>query len=182
MNYTAYSQLSEQQTRTEALSKELRDEKKVQQELSAQKEKVSKLTAKLKHLEGGIPETAYIATLCTELEKFGKASQVQILQVQPILKPMSDSEKKEASKRAYQEQTISVKGRGSYGDALRFIQGLNQFPKVIAVRTLSLIPRADDVSAKTGLIKLDIDIELRAFVFQDDEKTASLNKGNTDES
>jgi Tfp pilus assembly protein PilO len=168
--FMSFSSKSETEGHIETLRKDMRDEKQVLTELADSEKAVVTLENQLVHLEQGVPQFAYIPTLLSELEKSGNENNVAILQVQPIITQNNDakSSKEKDKASAYTQQTISIKGRGSYSDSLRFIQSLNTFPKIVAVRTISMLPRMDakkDEKAK-GLV-LDLDIEIRAYLFKD---------------
>ena len=79
--YLTYSSLGEQQRALEVLKSELKDEKAVQRNLDESKVTIADLKSKLSHLEHGIPEAAYVATMLHELEEFGKKNNLLILSV-----------------------------------------------------------------------------------------------------
>ena len=176
---------SEQATHIATISKELRDEKEVQKELEDSVKKVDDLKFKLKHLEEGVQQFAYIPTMMKELEDFGKKNQIKVVEIKPIPGAVA-KDKDDKKKSAYQEMNINVKCRGSYEDSLRFLQAIKVFPKIVAVRTVSLSPHADNQVKKTAKPVLDLDLELRAYAFKDDQaptKTvASAVKGGNNES
>jgi Tfp pilus assembly protein PilO len=167
--YMTHSSNGEQQRALEVLKKDLRDEKQVQKELEESKLKVVEIERKLQHLEQGVPGFAYNATLLKELETYGVKNKVTILQVKPVMAAPSLKQEGE-KKKPYEEQDIQVKARGTYDDAQRFISALKAFPKVIAIRTLSLSPKLDVGQDESKIPTLDIDIELRAFLFKDRAK------------
>lgn len=178
--YLSMTSNGEQQKVLEGLRKDLRNEAEVQKELSAAKLKVEGLRNKLVHLENGVPTFAYVPTLLKELESFGKKSKVQILTVKPIIG--APSQKKEGDrKKPYEELAINVKARGTYVDAARFIQALKVFPKIVAIRTLSIMPKQDMGNGEDGKPPiLEIDIELKAFAYKDAPKTAQRDEAETD--
>jgi Tfp pilus assembly protein PilO len=164
------SSISEQSARIETLKKELRDEKTVQAELTDAKKRVDDLKFKLVHLEAGVQDFAYIPTMLKELEQFGKKNNLDITQVKPIITPAPVGKDGEKRKSAYQELNVNVRGRGSYADSLRFLQAIKVFPKIVAVRTVSLSPHVDNSTKKAGKPVLDLDLELRAYAFKEQEK------------
>lgn len=181
------SSISDQSSHIDSLRKELRDEKEVQKELADSKKKVDDLKFKLQHLEEGVQQYAYIPTMMKELEDYGKVNKIQIVQIKPIIMPQTPGkDKDERRKNAYEEMNVSVKCRGSYEDSLRFLQAIKVFPKIVAVRTVSLSPHTDNSTKKTGKPVLDLELELRAYAFKDDQqdtKTASTDaQGGTNES
>ena len=185
------SSISDQSNHIATLKKELKDEKAVMRELDEAKKKVDDLKFKLVHLEAGVQDFAYIPTMLKELEQFGKQYNLEIIQVKPIVTPPTTGKEKglDKQKSAYQELNVNVKGRGSYQDSLRFLEAIKVFPKIVAVRTVSLSPHLDNSTKKIGKPVLELELELRAYAFKDDNKdnkdtkTAAKNKkGGNNES
>lgn len=175
------SSISDQSAHIATLRKELRDEKEVQAELASAKTKVDKLKFDLVHLEQGVQDYAYIPTFLKEVEAFGKKNNLQIIQVKPIPSP-PPTDKDKANKKekaAYQELNISIKGRGSYEDSLRFLQAIKIFPKIVAVRTVSLAPHIDNSAKKALKPLLELDLELRAYAFKDEDKPVAQDAPKT---
>lgn len=186
-SYFGYSQVTGVQGEVNALKAEVKDEKEVQAELDKAKSTLDECSTKLQHLEKGVPQAAYVPTLMTELEKTGKQFGIKVLGVRPIAKQMGAARKEEAdpsaaAKKAYEEMTIEVKGIGNYGSVMRWVNSLQQFPKVVAARSVTLAPKVEPGSTEKPL---DITVELRAYVFKDpttavkksadqDTKSASL--------
>ncbi len=172
------SSISSQTSHIETLKKEVRDEKTVLKELEDSKKKVEDLKFKLVHLEAGVQDFAYIPTMLKELEQFGKKNNLEITQVTPLVTPVTPGKDKEEDKRksAYQEQNINVKGRGTYENSLKFLEALKVFPKIVAVRTVSLSPHADNNAKKYGKPILELELELRAYAFKDDKKDSKETK------
>jgi Tfp pilus assembly protein PilO len=186
--YLTYSSIGEQQRSVEVLKSELKDEKAVQRNLDESKAKIGQLKSKLSHLENGIPEAAYVATMLHELEEFGKKNNLLILSVRPVFAEKSKKEGGSEHKSAYEEQNINVKGRGSYGDAMRFVDALKNFPKIVAVRSFTIIPK-DSGKIEAGSPPLEFDISLQAYAFKDspigateEDKTAKKGNGVSNES
>jgi Tfp pilus assembly protein PilO len=182
------SSISEQSAHIETLRKELRDEKTVLKEVDEAKKRVDDLKFKLVHLEAGVQDFAYIPTMLKELEQFGKKNNLEITQVKPIAAPPSNGKDKDSKKdkSAYQELNVNVKGRGSYENSLRFLQAIKVFPKIVAVRTVSLSPHVDNSAKKAGKPLLDLELEIRAYAFKDENKetktAAAIKKDGKNES
>ncbi len=173
LNYMQYSALTEQQAALDAEQQKLDKAAGVRVELEESTQRLQDLRVKLAHLEKGVPEFAYVPTMLRELESFGKANNVQLTGVRPMIKPVAPTKPDEkVVRKAYTELTIEVKGRGRYGDVMRFVQGLNRFPKIVAARTVSLTPRRDAEDA-SNVTKLDVAIELGVFVFAEQSGAAA---------
>lgn len=166
-SYFGYSQMTGVEAQVAELRTQVKDEKEVQKELDSSKAKLEECATQLKHLEEGVPDFAYIPSLMTELEKAGKQFGIKILGVRPIPKPIVPGKKEDASKKAYDELAIEVKGFGNYGSVMRFVNSLQQFPKIVAARSVSLTPKADPGQTRPDL---DVVVELRAYVFPETKK------------
>jgi Tfp pilus assembly protein PilO len=182
MVFMQYTGLTEQTSRIEGLRKDRKDEKTVRAELAESQRKLDECIQKLSHLEQGVTESAYIPTMLKELERVGKGHGIVVTGVRPIpipVKQEKDEEPGRRPKKAYQELLIEVKGRGKYGDVMRFMGVLQSFPKIVAVRTVSLLPKA---GAQPGQDedKLDVTVELKAYAFPPAETPADA-KGASEE-
>jgi Tfp pilus assembly protein PilO len=163
-SYFGYSQMTGIQGEISALKTEVKDEKEVQNELDTAKAKLDECAAKLQHLEQGVPELAYVPTLMTELEKTVKQFGIKVLGVRPIVKTgiqVKDQSEPKA-KKAYEELAIEVRGLGTYGSVMRWVNALQQFPKIVAARSITLAPKVEPGKSQTDL---DVTVELRAYVF-----------------
>jgi Tfp pilus assembly protein PilO len=161
--YTAYSGLSEQEAKVADLKSQVKPTKDVQKALDDSEKDLTDTTAKLKHLEQGVPDFAYIPTMLGDLQAAGKASGLDVTGVKPMpAPPVNPKQGEKQERKPYDEQLIEIKGRGTYASVLKFIQGLQTFPKIVAARTVTMTPKTDPLKGVTGL---DVTIELKAFVF-----------------
>lgn len=165
--YMQWGSLTDQQNATEKVRTEVKPTSEVEKMLAESQSKLIATTTNLKHLEAGVPDFAYVPTLLSELEKWGKDNGIQVLGVRPIPKPVTAKDKDKTDgdrprKKAYEELDIEVKGRGTYGDTMRFMTSLEKFPKIIAARTVTMTPKNDANGMTQGL---DLVIEIRAYVF-----------------
>jgi Tfp pilus assembly protein PilO len=167
-SYMGYSQMTAAQGEIATLKGEVKDEKEVQSELDTAKAALDECSVKLQHLEQGIPELAYIPTLMTELEKTGKQFGIKVLGVRPMPKSQTAASAKQVEggadkKQAYEELSIEIKGIGTYGSVMRWVNSLQQFPKIVAARSVQLSPKVDPGKAQH---ELDMTVELKAYVFR----------------
>ncbi len=162
--YWQYGSYSSKRAERDQLKKVVRSRRDVQMELEKSQQDLVEARTTLDHLEKGVPEFAYIPTMLKELEQFGLQHGLEVFGVRPLPVPDSDKEKKsKRNQKPYFELLIEVKGRGRY-DAIRsFCEALRTFPKIVAVRAVSLEPKNESNAVDTS--KLDMTIELKAFVF-----------------
>ena len=162
--YFAWGDVSDMQDKLASLKQEVRTPTDVQKDLDDSTKKLQDCQALLTHLEQGVPDHAYLPTMLSELEKVGKDNGIQVTGVKPIMRPAPvKKEGEKAQKKAYEELDIEVRGRGKFEDVRKFIAAMNVFPKVVAARTVGLVPKT--ASGQEWSDDLDITVELRAFVF-----------------
>jgi Tfp pilus assembly protein PilO len=167
-SYLQWSKLQDLTADSEAIRLSMKDPADVNRQLEQTTAQVGEFAAKLSHLEKGVPQMAYMATMLAELDQLGTQSGIQVLGVRPIIQAApvaaqkTDGESKSIERKAYQELNIEVKGRGDYRAVMNFVQALQTFPKIVAARTISITPKVD---SQKGERKLDITIELRAYLF-----------------
>lgn len=177
MVYFQYNSLSDIQNHVETLKKDAKDEKTVRAELLVSQTKLDALNIKLTHLEAGIPDAAYIPTMLKELEATGKQNGIAVLGVRPVVAPTNKKDS-EAAKKPYQEIGIEIKGRGDYGNVLKFLTALNTFPKIVATKTVSIVPKtaSDKPHEKPTL---DVTIEVKAYLFMNPKDASEKDKAKT---
>ncbi|MEZ0325285.1 MAG: type 4a pilus biogenesis protein PilO [Fimbriimonas sp.] len=173
MVYSQWNSVSEQQARVDDVQKQVDDAAGVRKELADSEERLSQLKIKLAHLEKGVPDYRYIPTLLAELEKFGNANGIHVTAVRPMAAKPSAKPDEKATRKAYDEYTVEVKGRGTYADGLRFLRALHRFPKVVAARTVSLQPRVLSNDPAGAGPNLEMTVELQLFVFPEAKEPAT---------
>jgi Tfp pilus assembly protein PilO len=178
--FMGYSSLSGAKANLHQMQADSKDEKQLRKTLADSMVSLQDSSVKLKHLEAGVQDYAYVPTMLAELEKLGKDSGINVTGVRPTPKPATPKKEGEGGrpkKKTYDELDIEVKGRGNYRSVLNFIQALGRFPKIVAARTVDLAPRTDPGQTKA---ELNVTINLRAYVFAthaQDTKTAMAAGG-----
>lgn len=178
--YLAWSDVSDMEGKLANLKKDVRTPADVQKELDDSQKKLDDCQALLTHLERGVPDHAYLPTMLSELEKVGKENGIQVTGVKPIMRPQPvKKEGEKAQKKAYEELDIEVRGHGKFEDTRKFIAALNAFPKIVAARTVAMLPKT--ISGQEWSDDLDITVELRAFMFptKDIDPTAEMQAEGT---
>ena len=177
--YWQSSKANDAADRVGKLQAEARDQGQLQKELTDAEDNLKVVSGRLAHLEKSVPQMAYVPTLLKELEQTGKEYGITVLGVRPI--PAKESSKSKGSKekvvrKAYNELDIEVRGKGAYDDINRFMAGLQNFPKVLAARTVSLMPR-NDPQAAGAAPSLDATFVIRAYLFDPETKPAAEGSG-----
>lgn len=166
------------------MRQEVPSEAEVTKMLAESERKVGQYQFELEHLEQGVPNVAYVPTLLTELENLGKANQLEMIGVRPVVERDLKQSKREGSKsmkgssKAYEEIDIDIVGRGTYGRVLATVSALQKFPKVVAVKTLSMTPKRDPNSLG-GQPTLEAVVRIKAYVFADRKAEEPKGSGGT---
>ena len=178
-----FSNLNSDKARVNLLASQTQNESAVQAQLAKSQQDLDDAKSQLTHLEKGIPSTAYVPTMLQELAKSGNDCGISVTGVRPVPKTPTQSSQSSSSdatqtvqKPAYTELDIEVKGEGTYASAMKFIQALQTFPKIVGARTVSITPALDQKEAAQGLV--DITINLRAYLFSDADKDAKGQQVN----
>ncbi len=140
-----YSALSDVSAKAEALAREVKEQSSIAERAEETRTRMQRTEARLAHLELSVSQAAYIPTMLSELEKTGQQAGLSVLGVRPIEAPKAtskDGKESPRKRKPYQELDIEVKGRGPYRAALNFLKALQSFPRIVAVRQLSLAPKS----------------------------------------
>lgn len=161
---SALGSLGSKQDAVAKLHQQVKDRKQVEVQLADAEAKLATNAEKVKHLEESVTQAAYVPTLLSELEKFGKQNGIDVLGVRPMEDPAKQNQKAgdQKEKKPYDELNIEVKGRGTFADVQRFVDAIKTFPKIVALRTVALTPKSatNDTSGA-----LDLTITMRAYIF-----------------
>ncbi len=175
MCYIPYSKLSSNRAKVAQLLPKVKPFNQVQQDLQTSRTKLASDQTSLAHLEANVSSAAYVPSLLLDVDKYGHQCGIQVTGVRPQAPtptPPVDPKKKVAAK-PYDELTIDVTGTGTYEAALKFLQGLPMFPKIVEARTVTIVPVAiDPKNPHASKGKLNITIEIRAFVFKQSDMPA----------
>lgn len=171
-----WSSLGDEQMKLASLEKEVRNETELTTELTETQHKIEATKLELKHLESGISDIAYIPTMLIELQKVCRETGINDLAVRPLPEPPKDPKKKEERK-LWQQIDLEVSGTGDYPSVLKLMDTLKQFPKIVGVKEVSLLPKIDQGPEPTGLVTATIKISAYAFKEKATEKKLE-NKTN----
>lgn len=166
--FMLFNAMGERTSKIAALKSEAQKPEELQATLDELNAQAAQSAMQLAHLEKGIPELAYVPTMLKELEAYGNNSGIKVHGVRPFVVASGPKDKKtKKTEKPYTELNIEVKGKGRYRSVLQFVKALQKFPKIVAVRTVTISPKNDGKKAdQTDYSNLDITIELRAFLFK----------------
>jgi Tfp pilus assembly protein PilO len=173
--------------RADKLAMEVPKEADLKADLETTKTKLADIQARLEHLEQGVPSLAYVPTLLTELENLGLSNQVKVTGVRPVVNNNAQKPEDKTSgggapkKKAYEEISIDITGRGSYGNVMRMVESLLKFPKVVSVQTVSLTPvreAAQNGQAASLGTSLEAVVRIKAYVFADPQESGQEPSGS----
>lgn len=177
--YTGYAQL---QSRVQAAEQQVEEGKTIASRLEQTQQRYQQAAQQLQHLELSVSERAYIPTLLKQLESSARACQLKVLSVRPAPAPApqktanegEDQKQKENKKppEPYEKQVIDVSVRGGFWNVMRFTEGLNRFPKILAVERVQLRP--NQRKEPNDPFEVEAQFTLTAFIFRDAQGGRSL--------
>jgi Tfp pilus assembly protein PilO len=137
-------------------------------------------TEPLKHLEGAIPASSYIPTLVQQLQLASQKRQIKLSGLRPgaalddtPAPAASGSKGRKVARPAYKQVVMTIQAEGTFNQIMGFISDLNSFPKIVAVNSISLSPKSVDSSAQNSSPKLNANIGIVAYQFDDDAASAA---------
>ena len=174
--------------------KQVDESKLIAQKLEKSKLDYVDARAQVHNLECSVSSQDYVPTLLKQIEAMGKSVNLKVNGVRPQapdaaavatkkLSSGADSAKRDAdsasqdktsggktaaSAKPYDELKIALDVQGKYMDALAFIYKLTSFPKIIAVNTVEMSPKANDKNG-LGSPNLTIKINVTAFILKNDK-------------
>lgn len=181
--YNRSSRLSVLQEELTIKEKKFSDSKQIAKRLSQVESRYYDVQAQLSTLEQGVSSRAYIPSLLKQLESLGKSNQLKVAGVrpQPVVAvapaPPVEGAEKQAKKEPepYDRTNIDIEVTGTYWNVVSFINQLNSFPKIIAVRELQITPLSSGITKKTGSPQLSARFNTTAFIL----KPATTKAANT---
>ncbi len=162
--YMQLGSLGEAQQKLDQLKPELKSERQLRTEIAEGSTELKKTQAVVFHLEKGVPQTAYIPTMLKDLETRTKLQGLQFLGIREVPRPKGPEVKGE--KKPYVEIDFEISARGKYGDVMRFVRSLEDFPKIVATRGVTMQPKSNPKGPKL----LEVTLELRTYMFPEDTK------------
>jgi hypothetical protein len=160
--------------------------------------------SRLRYLEVGVSDKAYVPTLLKQIEELGAATQHRVLGVRPRtdrqgpsrLQQRRDPESQvsgggvpagaappgaegegEPPPEPYTRLPIEISIVGTYRTAQDLVARLTRFPKIVSVDELQLSPhRALDNRVPSGSSLLDVKIQVTAFVMKEKPADAPVVK------
>lgn len=171
-NYWQFSTTQELQGKVNATKAELGSRSELQAQLVKSQQDLDIAKQDLTHLESNVTSLESVPTLLQDLQKTGESCNLKIEGVRPVVK--NDTKKKKGNDRAetpadrpvrkaYEEIDVEVKCRGSFVRTMAFLKKLEDFPKIVGVRQMSIMPKlAQDGKS---LDSLETTIRIRVYVF-----------------
>lgn len=167
LGYWQYTSASTKEAKVRKMKHEIGGTPNLVQQAELVQLQVQQTHMELTHLELGVATAEYVPTLLQELEATGKQSGLEITGVRPMPKQQkkkpTEGEETNEVRKAYEELDVEVRCKGEFHAIMTFLQRLADFPKIVAVRHMSLEPKVKP-DALT-LEAIETNIVLRVYVF-----------------
>lgn len=182
LSYMQVSEWRSVKAEADQIAKELANPEALRRQVSEMRNATVTSRLAVAHLELNLPTRDYVPTMLRELEAMGHASGLRITGVRPVPKKEKpkptdeekdkdkpapgapkDQSKKQEERKPYEEMDFDIEATGQYMQVLKFLEMVSGFPKIIAVRSVSIsaVPNPRDV----GPPKLNATFGVRAYIF-----------------
>lgn len=140
---------------------------KVAMRLNQMQEDFSLTNGKLRYLESSVSPEAYIPTLLKQIDALAKSTDLKVIRfthrTEKAPAPPTDKEKlKTFVPQPYDKEHMEMDVEGAYWNIARFIQRLTEFPKIIAVSSITATPQSPETGKSPVLASK---IRMTGFVF-----------------
>lgn len=151
--------------------------------------------SQLGFLEASVSSEAYVPTLLKQIEKLAKTTNLKVKSIAPeesASKEMTrtagsgrqaaegnidaasqeksnDADKsKKKEEKPYRELNIKLEFAGKYSNVLEFIHNLNSFPKIMAVKDVSIQPKDTQMAIQSSPM-LQVKMQVTAYVLKPED-------------
>ncbi|KAA0228556.1 MAG: hypothetical protein AKCLJLPJ_00593 [Fimbriimonadales bacterium] len=167
LTYWQYSSLTKVSAHAAKLKKQVDGIEELRARLEHTQDSVDASAMELAHLESSLTTAEYIPTLLKDLEAVGTACNLKIIGVRPLppqqVKSKSAEKEQKKVRKPYQEIDVEVKCAGSFDHLLVFLKKLEEFPKIVGVRYLTVSPKVS--TDGLTLTQLESTVAIRVYVF-----------------
>lgn len=167
VTFWQYSSLAKVNAQAAKLRKQVDGIEELRARLEKTQHTVDASAMELAHLESSLTTAEYIPTLLKDLEAVGTACNLKIIGVRPLppqqLKSKSAEKQQKKVRKPYQEIDVEVKCAGSFDHLLVFLKKLEEFPKIVGVRYLTVSPKVSPDGLT--LTQLESTVAIRVYVF-----------------
>lgn len=169
--YWQWGKVQEVSQKVSKIEKELASKAELQRAAINAQNELATTIEELNHLESSLSTLEYIPTLLRDLQATGESCRLKITGVRPIVKAATKKPKKKDEKEAeekpqrkpYEDVDIEVKCKGVFQNVMAFLKRLEQFPKIVGVRSVALSPEYAGDSGK--LKSIEASIRIRVYIF-----------------
>ena len=165
LSYWQYQRVQEVRTKMSSMKKEISSKDELEKELTRSEDLLSAGIRELEHLESSVTTIEYIPTLLKDLQITGESCNLHIIGVRPVPTQQKSRSGKEAKskRKPYAELDVQVKCRGSFENVMTFLKKLEDFPKIVGVRHVSVEPKFS--ARENQLDAIVATVGIRVYVF-----------------
>lgn len=163
--------------------------------------------SQLSFLETSVSSEAYVPTLLKQIEGLATTTNLKVKSIAPEEKETkemtrmagsgrqaaegnidsasqekaSDTGKpKKKEEKPYKELNIKLEFAGKYSNVLEFIHNLNSFPKIMAVKDVSIQPRDTQMAIQSSPM-LEVKMQITAYILKPEDSGEKTNSAATGE-
>lgn len=179
--YFPFTMISEAQSRLEEKQKALESARQAPAQLRQLQEQLEQIQHSLAFLERGVSESAYIPTMLKQIEDTARALNLKIVAIRPQQPSQTHTEqsgKKKQQSKPYEEQLIEISLQGQFWSFMSFLKQLDEYPKILAVQTMSLQARSTTQQSAETHPELEAKLTVKAFISRNSPTTPANSTQN----
>lgn len=191
--YLPFSFLQEAQRQWTARQQQLQQARQAPQQLRLLQLQYENAMRELRFLEQGVSQAAYIPTMLKQIEQLAQQLGLKIVGIRPQQnnsssastqtqqnQSNSQTNTQQLPKKAYEDQIIEINLQGRFWSLMSFLKQMDEFPKILAVQTLSAQTKIKPEQEVTNP-ELEIRMTVKAFIFsQSAGQLHSASSGDLD--
>ncbi|GIV01361.1 MAG: hypothetical protein KatS3mg015_0191 [Fimbriimonadales bacterium] len=175
--YWQYSNFAYRSQKVQALRKELESTETLQQEAKQSEARLLQAQQEIEHLETSVTTVEYIPTLLKDLQRTAESCNLKVTAVRPappIQKKSKKGDEEKKTRKPYEEIDVEVKTLGSFENTMVFLRKLEDFPKIVSVRYVSVDPKVD--GRTRALEGIETTFSVRVYAFSALPQSAQANE------
>lgn len=168
IGYLPYKHLSALEQTIAVTQKKVESKSEVDTKLATAQTQLASDQTQLQHLEANVSSYGYVPSLLIDLDKYGKSCGLKVTGVRPHPPTTTSTlSSKAGATKPYDELQIDVTGQGNFASLEKFVDGLSQFPKIVAAYSITVLPHHNENSAQPGSGNLlNVTVTLNTYIFK----------------
>jgi Tfp pilus assembly protein PilO len=171
------AEMAEIQNQVDAKRIEVASGEKIASRLKQVEADYATTAGQIRYLETSVTANEYVPTLLRQMEQLANSVSLKVNSVRPTMEPAPppptdpEERKKAPPPPPYDKIHIDMDIAGSYWSTAKLLYRLTEFPKIMAVESVQIMPQGDKPKSRTSP-NLGVRLRLTGFIFPNDGKSS----------